>query len=98
MTPRSRTQKIDEIASTLLMSYPKNHHFSCFDKGSCSLARFQIHFASRSRSDNRRDLLFANRDDHFSHKATDLHTLNSSDQLIPATEAAHHHRSLRSSS
>lgn len=78
------------------MSHPKDHHFRCFDESRRRLPRFQIHFASRARGDDRSDPLLTGRKDNFSHQATDLHALDSPDQLVSATEVAHNHGSLGS--
>src|SRR5215469_13620252 len=77
-------------AAVFSFSHSKNHYLCGLDERGSSLAGFEVHFAGRSRRDDRGDLLFADGNYHFGHEAADLNALNSPDQLVSATEAAHH--------
>jgi hypothetical protein len=59
-------------------SHAQNHDFRGLDQRGGGLTCLETHLASRSRSDNRRDLLFADGKNHLGHQAADPHTFNSS--------------------
>ena len=79
-------------------SHSQDHHFGGLNQRGSGLPRFQVHLAGGSRRDDRRDLLIADGDNHLRHQSTDAHVLDPANQLIPAAQAAHDERTLRSGS
>jgi hypothetical protein len=72
----------------LLLADAQDHDFGGFDEGGGGLARFELHLASGSCSDDRSDLLAANRNLYFRHQAADPDRIDPSHQLIPPADAA----------
>src|SRR5580692_4526211 len=68
----------------------QNHHFGGFNQGGGSLARFQMHFSRRTGSNNRRDLLAADRNPDFRHQTANPNGIDSSHELIPPADAAYY--------
>ena len=68
----------------------QDHHFSGFYEGGGSLSRLQLHFARGTCRDNRCDLLSANRNLYFRHQAANANGIDSSNELIPTTDAANY--------
>src|SRR5258706_12530332 len=73
-----------------LTSNAQNHYFGGFYKRSRGLPRLQVHFPRRTCSDDRSDLLLANRNLYFGHQSADPDRVNASHQLVASTHAADH--------
>src|SRR5580704_580695 len=70
------------------MSHTQNHYFGSFYEGGRSLPRLQLHLTRGTGSDDRRDLLAANRNLHFRHQAADTNGTDSPHQLVTPAAAA----------
>lgn len=65
-----------------------DHDFGGFNESGGGLPGLESHFTGGRRGDDRRDLLFANRDFYFRHQPADAHTVDPAHKLVSAADSA----------